>query len=133
VNKGPSWACPTVIVLSVAAAGLARWIPIGDPGRPFVDGWFLLICPGLAVVPLLRVDDWLIESSLIVVVSLALDALMPTVLLMSGLWSPTWALLGLMSVSLAGAAVQVGGARQVRQPTTTSTVDVKTTQTHSRA
>jgi hypothetical protein len=119
MSKAPVWACPAVIVLSIVAAGLARWLPLGDPARALVEGWFLLICPGIAVVPLLRVHDWLIEWSLVVVVSVAIDALLPTLLLIAGLWSPNWTLLGLMSVSLVGAGVQVVRATQLRRRATT--------------
>ena len=115
MNKAPVWAWPVIVMLSVAVAVLARVTPIGDAGRAIAEGWFLLVCPGIALVPLLQLDDLLTQYSMVVVVSLALDALIPTILLISGVWSPTLALSVLICVSLVGAAIQLATAPNLRR------------------
>jgi hypothetical protein len=108
--SAPVWVWPTLIIASAGAAALARWGPAEDPARPLVEAWFLLVCPGMALVRLLRLPEPATELLLAVALSLALDALLPGTMLYLGLWSPAGGLLALTGVSLAGACLQLAAA-----------------------
>jgi hypothetical protein len=73
--------------------------------------WFFLVCPGLAVVGLLDIRDWLAEAVTAIAVSVALGTGVATVMVMAKIWSPGAGLAVLIGISLLGAAVQVSGAR----------------------
>ena len=103
--KPPCWSWSAVIMLSAVAAGLASLAPSGHPVRVLVESWFLLVCPGLALVRLLRLDDRLAEWCMALALSLALDALWPDALVYTGLWSTEWALAGLIGLTLGAAGL----------------------------
>jgi hypothetical protein len=72
---------------------------------------FLLLAPGLALVPLLgRVGDG--ELALAAGISVGLDTAIALVMAVSGAWSPKGALVALIAISLLGAALQVAGPRR---------------------
>jgi len=97
---------PAVIVVSACLVGLLFYADIDTPLRPFVGLWFLLVCPGLALVRLLHLDDLVSEVMLAVAFSLTLDALVASTMLYAGVWSPGGALAVLISVSIGGATLQ---------------------------
>lgn len=71
------------------------------PARPAVVLAFATLCPGMALVRLLRLDRAWIELFLAIVVSLAFAAVVATVLIYGGSWNPTIGLLILVGVTLA--------------------------------
>jgi len=89
-----------IVVSTIAVLITTSW---GGSGisRPITAFWFILICPGMALVRLLHLDDVLVEVTLALGLSLALDALVATVILYSGRWSPRLILFLLAAVSLA--------------------------------
>lgn len=112
---------PLVIVASAIGAGLAMAGDTGPPVRPVIAFWFLLICPGMAVVRLLRVGERAAEVTLAVALSIAIDTLVAEALVLTGLWSPERALFVLIVFCLAGAGFQLmtspalrGEAREAR-------------------
>jgi hypothetical protein len=80
---------------------------IDSPVRPLMSFWFLVICPGMAFVRLLHISNLLIEITLAVALSFALDAILATVMVYAGMWSPEWGLAMLLVISLGGALVQL--------------------------
>ncbi|MDQ3781242.1 MAG: DUF1616 domain-containing protein [Chloroflexota bacterium] len=102
---------PTVILLSATALGVSVFADLQSPLRAILALGFLFVCPGMAFVPLLRVEDVLTELSLGVALSLSLDALVAGTMLYAGLWSPEWGLALLIVVSLVGALLQIVTAR----------------------
>jgi hypothetical protein len=105
--KLPSWSWSALIGVSAVAAGLASLGPSGHPLRSLVESWFLLVCPGMALVRLLRLGSPLAEWCLAVALSLALDALLPDVMVYAGVWSTRWALMGLIGLSLMAASLRL--------------------------
>lgn len=106
-GPAPSWLWPAIIAGSALAAGALVYSGSASPIRPALVLWFLLICPGMAFVPLLRVAGLATELMLAIALSLALDAIVAIGMLYSRLWSPGWGLAALIGASLAGALAQL--------------------------
>ncbi len=102
-----AWLWPAAIISSSIVVGILTFADIESPLRPVISLWFLFICPGMAIVRLVGVDEMVVELTLAVAVSLALDTLVPLVMLYAGWWSPKGSLGVLIGVSLAGATLQV--------------------------
>jgi hypothetical protein len=78
---------------------------------------FALLCPGLALVRLFGIPGILAKLLLGVAISLALDVLIPAMLLYSGVWSPSMAFAILVGITGVAAILEV-----VRGPLRTSFV-----------
>ncbi len=103
----PDRAWPIAIMLSAALVGALAVGGAGSPLRPIATLGFLSICPGMAVVRLLRLEDVLTELTLAVAFSIALDSLVAGTMLYAGWWSPEWSLGLLLGASVIGAACQL--------------------------
>ncbi len=101
------WMWPTVIAVSAIGVGLVVFGNVASPIRPVIAFWFLLICPGMAFVRLLRIQDNSNELTLAVALSLAIDSVLAIVMVYARLWSPKWGLGILIGISVLGAALQV--------------------------
>ena len=86
-------------------------IDIGPPLRPILIFWFLLICPGMAFVRLLQIQNPLSELTIAIAFSLALDTIIAEIMIYSGIWSPKLGLAALICISVVGALLQM---RQTR-------------------
>lgn len=76
------------------------------PGlRPFVVLPFLLLCPGLAWVKLLRLESRLAELTLAVALSLVLATAVAAGTLYAGAWSPRLSLAVLLTLTLLAVAL----------------------------
>ncbi len=102
---------PVAIMLSAAIVGALAVGGTGSPLRPIVTLGFLTVCPGMAIIRLLQLEDVLTELTLAVAFSIALDSLVAGTMLYVGWWSPRWALGLLLGVSVIGAACQLRPAR----------------------
>jgi hypothetical protein len=80
---------------------------VAAPIRPVIGFLFLLACPGMAVVGLLRMRDGVAEWTLTVAASLAIDALVAGSMAYARAWSPEGGLVVLVGFSLAGALLQL--------------------------
>jgi hypothetical protein len=98
---------PVTILLSAAGIGVLAFAGLESPIRAVIALWFLFVCPGMAFVRLLRIEDALTELTLAVALSLALDGLVAGTMLYAGMWSPQWGLALLICMSAAGAALQI--------------------------
>lgn len=87
-----------------AAAALVVFLDVDPVYRAPIALTFVLICPGLALVRLLRISGALNQLTVAVALSLALDVLVPAILLYAGGWSPPAALSILVGIAT-GAAV----------------------------
>ncbi len=87
------------VILVLAGAGAIIRVPV-------VLG-FLLVCPGLAIVRLLRISDPATMWSVAVALSIAIDGLVSLVQAYSGHWNPTVALLAIAAITLAAVAIEV--------------------------
>jgi mannose/fructose/N-acetylgalactosamine-specific phosphotransferase system component IID len=98
---------PAIIIVSSIGVALAMVGDIEAPVRPLIAFWFLLICPGMAFIRLLHLQEWLTELTLAIALSLTMDTLVAEAMVLNHHWSPQWALFGLICLSLVGAALQV--------------------------
>jgi len=96
---------PILITLSALAAVWVVLAEVGPPLQPVILLWFLLVCPGLAFVRLLRLDDWFAQCTLAIAVSTALGVVLAEGMIYSHRWNPIGALLVLAALSIIGAAL----------------------------
>lgn len=103
---------PYVVLLSTGAVGVVALgaVPVPLPVRTALGLWFILVCPGMALVRPLRLDNPLNEWMLAVVLSVSLATIVASVFLYAAAWSWPHILLVLMTVSSAGALVDLGRA-----------------------
>jgi len=105
------WLWPAIIVVSSLGVSLMVFRDIASPLRSLTGFWFLFICPGMALVPLLRIKDRLTELILAIALSLALDMIVAEAVLYAGMWSSKVTLAVLICISLAGVALQLAISR----------------------
>jgi UDP-N-acetylmuramyl pentapeptide phosphotransferase/UDP-N-acetylglucosamine-1-phosphate transferase len=98
---------PTIIIVTVVVLGVLVFGNITSPIRTALALWFLVVCPGMALVGLLRLNDPWAEVALGTTLSLSLDVLLSLCLVYSGFWSPNLGLVILMVISLVGVALQL--------------------------
>jgi hypothetical protein len=98
---------PPVLVCSAVVTALVVFVDAPPLWRPLVTLWFLAMCPGMALIGLLRFDDQPTVLTLAIVTSLAADALVAIGSLYLGLWSPSGILAVLIGLTLAGAIGQL--------------------------
>ncbi len=101
------WLWPAAIALSAIAVVMVVFGNAPQPLRPVIAFWFLLVCPGMALVRLLRLKEALAEWILAIALSLAIEALVAGLMVFTGLWSPGAGLAALVVISLAGALLQL--------------------------
>lgn len=97
---------PAVALASAALACLLVVIGGGSVVRSAAVLWFVLVCPGLAVVRVARLDDRLAEAALAVAASLAIAGVASGALMYARWWSPPRVLAVLVAVTVAGVAVE---------------------------
>ena len=85
---GSMWTWPATIIASAGAISLAVMCGASPVVRVSLALWFLLVCPGMAVVRLLRISDRSSEFALAVACSLGIEAILATTMVYAGLWSP---------------------------------------------
>lgn len=102
---GSSRPWDTIIVLSAFAAILAAWLAVPQPARWVLVGWFLVVCPGMALVRLLRLEERTAEWMLAVAVSLSLDMVVGEAMVYAGMWSPLAGLLLIACVTSLAVAI----------------------------
>jgi hypothetical protein len=98
---------PTVAIVSALAVTGATVLDLGNPLRGALVAWFLLACPGLAAVALLRITDPLLQLVASIAVSLALGVAVAESLLYLDRWSPRLGLLLLVTFTLASASISL--------------------------
>ena len=103
-----SWLWPVLITVSAISAGYAMFVDSATSARPIISIWFLLFCPGLAFVPLLKLKEGIIiEATLTLGLSIAINLLVGELILYLGLWSSKGVLAVIVIISLVGALIQV--------------------------
>lgn len=109
----PSLRGPLVIAASALVLGVL--VLSGEQGAPRAVAalWFLLACPGLAIVPLLpEVGP---RAALVVAVSLAVDTLVGTAMLVPHVfWKAAGLSIGSGALTLVAVCVAGGGAQVLR-------------------
>lgn len=107
---------PTLIIILALLSILLALTSSGWALRPYVLFLFVLICPGMATIRLLRVNDSLTELILAIALSLALGTLLAELLVLTKHWSPTLILAGLVGISLIGAVLQIRNTLKAEAP-----------------
>ncbi len=98
-----------ILVIIVSTIGVALTL-VDDRATPVRAGlafWFLLICPGMAYIHLLHLNDLLLELAFAVALSLVFDTILVIGMIYSGLWSPPGALVVLIGLTLIGLFIQL--------------------------
>jgi hypothetical protein len=98
---------PLIIVASAIAVELGMVGAIGAPLRPVITFWFLLVCPGMAFAQLLLIKDWVIQWTLALALSLAINVIVSEAMVLVSVWSAERALGVIVYLSLVGAAFQL--------------------------
>ncbi len=107
-----------IIILSAIAVTLAIVANAGMPVRPLLVFWFLLVCPGMAFIQLMHIEERLIELVLAIALSIALDTVVAEIMALNKIWSFRAGLFVLICLSLFGAALQIMRAiNQMPTPT----------------
>lgn len=101
------WLWPTAIILSTFAAGLVNFVFTDVAIRPLIVMWFLFVCPGMSVIRLLHLREAIVEWTLAIALSFALDAIIASIQLYAQLWSPSGTFAVLMVLCFSGAVAQI--------------------------
>ncbi len=101
------WLWPALLLLLSLAALWATFIMPDTLVRPALVMAFLFICPGIALMRFLRLQEWYVELTLGVALSLALDGILATIFLYAHIWWPSVIIGILFAVSLVGACAQI--------------------------
>ncbi len=107
---------PIIIIASAIGAGLAMVGNIESPIRPVIAFWLLLICPGMAFVRLLHIEERLTELTLAIALSIAIDTIVAEAMLYAGVWSSELGLVVLICLSIVGVALQIRDTRLKPMP-----------------
>lgn len=94
-----------VILVMTLAAGIAAALALPLPLRPAVIVPFALLCPGMALIRLVRIPSHLGEVTLGIALSIAIDGLVAGALLYANAWSPAWTFTILVGITLVGLAL----------------------------
>lgn len=101
------WIWPMILLLSTLAVCLAAFLDWQSPLRLIIALWFMVVCPGMALVRVfglrLPVSSW----TLAIAFSLAIDSTVGIALLYSGNWSWQTGLIILGSITVAGSILDL--------------------------
>ncbi len=107
------WLWPGIILVSAITVILFSLADVDSPLRAAIGFWFMLICPGMALVRFLRLKDPVNELVLAIAVSIGLGATVATAMAITRSWSPEWALMILAYISIVGATLQLTTADEL--------------------
>lgn len=101
------WIWPSVLLLSTLAVCLAAFLDWRSPLRSTLALWFMVVCPGMALVRVfglrLPVSSW----TLAIAFSLVLDSAIGIALLYSGNWSWRSGLIILASITVVSTLIDL--------------------------
>lgn len=101
------WVWPLAIIVPTVVLNALVMGDISTPVRPVFAVWFISVCPGLALVRLLRLADGWSEMAVSLALSITLGVIVATCLVYTGWWSPKTGLAILSVISLGGALLQL--------------------------
>lgn len=102
---------PAIILLSAVAVVLTS--PLTDSIRLWIIFWFMMVCPGMAFIRLMGIQDRTTEFIIAVALSLAIDTAVAEVMVLTAKWSIQGGILALICLSLFGALLQIIHAIQL--------------------
>jgi uncharacterized membrane protein len=115
-GRPAGWSDAWSVIISFSALGAALAVALDWPVplRPALVIWFIAICPGMAIIRLLRLDSLLAEVTLAIALSLALAGLIASALVYAGLWSPNLVLEVLVVIAVGALVLGLRGRRGYR-------------------
>ena len=102
---------PVILIASAIGVGLAMYLDIESPIRPVIGFWFLFFCPGMAYVRMIRIRKIAVELIAAIALSVAVNIILTSALVLASIWSSTVASGILIAVTIVGAAIQIIGSR----------------------
>lgn len=102
---------PAGIILATVVAAILVFGGAGTGARPCVVLGFALVCPGMALVRLLRIGEPLLELAVAIALSVSVGLLASLAMIYAGLWSPKGLFAVLVAVAIVGAGLELAGAR----------------------
>ena len=113
MKRNQAFILPGLIILTSLLTG--AFYLAGEPSlmRTLTALAFLLFCPGMAIMPLLRLRGLNLALPVGLVLSLVLDTLVAAASLYLRAWQPGTVLFILVGLTLSGAAIQIWQAQKV--------------------
>ena len=102
---------PIILIASAIGVGLAMYLNIETPIRPVIGFWFLFFCPGMAYVRILRIREIAVELIAAIALSMAVNIILSSALVLASIWSSSVALGILIALTMVGATIQIIGSR----------------------
>lgn len=102
---------PPVLLFSALLAGVLAFANLDSPLRAVIVLWFMLVCPGLALIRLAHLADPVAELAVGIALSVALASVVAAALLYAGAWSPQAVLGVLIAATVTGVGLDVGRRR----------------------
>ncbi len=106
---------PLVIVISAILAGLLAGSSFQAPIRLLFTFWFLLVCPGMALVRLFKLKEKLAEWVLAIATSIAIDVVVSEIAVLNQWWSLQGMVDVLIALCFTGALLQVLNSLRTRK------------------
>jgi uncharacterized membrane protein HdeD (DUF308 family) len=103
----PKWLWPGTLAASALIMGLLFFADLHTSLRPIVALWFLLVCPGMAIVRIFDVQELVLEWVLAIALSISLAGIISIVMIYTATWSPAVGLLILIGLTIAGVIIQI--------------------------
>ena len=100
------WIWPVVLMLSTLTVSLAAFLDWQSPLRPLITLWFMIICPGMALLRVFRLRLAAAGWTLAIAFSLALDTAIGIALLYSGHWSWQTGLIILVAITFISTLIE---------------------------
>jgi hypothetical protein len=98
---------PLVLVVSTVILAVLIGLNVESDFRFIVTFAYLLVCPGMAYIRLLRLSNPLMEWMLAIAASISIELLLSEIMVLTRLWSPNSAFYVIALFSVAGALIQV--------------------------
>lgn len=102
-----SRALPALVLVTTLVLGAIIAVGGESVARTLLTCAFLLVCPGLGLAPLIRLDDPVGTWTVAITLSVALDIIVAGGLMYAGAWSTTATFLVLAVIAATGAVVQL--------------------------
>ncbi|MDQ2831325.1 MAG: hypothetical protein M3Y74_20035 [Chloroflexota bacterium] len=103
------------VIACTLATGVDTFLDVQSPLRLILALCFLLLCPGMALVGLLRIDDMAVRVTLSLALSVAVDASVATIALYAHAWSSPLIFTVLAGITLGIVALEIAVHRRGAQ------------------
>ncbi len=98
---------PILIIVAALLSNIFAWSNSGGVLRPYIIFVFIMICPGLSLIRLINMKEFLTQWILAIALSLVLGVSISEFMVLTRLWSPNLELTILALISLIGAGLQI--------------------------